>query len=363
MAFLLIVIFPDNNKSAITINDYAKLVSSFNKSNPGSGRDILSEEEKDRPMAYGLILSALAHHHKVIQSDVYITEMRNCGDWLLKNSDLDEDNIRGFGLADAWDAFGDGSINPPHQEYTITTAIAIKGLLDWLDADTEAPRDKIKLTVSSLLRPYLSGSQNSPSGIYSYSLNSNDLGYNVFNPAAFLAGQMQRYSQITEDEKEIIQNEADRIMRLLTKNHLLDHDSNWFWNYGQSNRLERPNDLIHAIYIMEGIREYSKYNGRESDKLIWPLIRGHLFAFFKNQRWCEHPDRSDCHNKKVRLWAMGMLLYFLSTEKDMPSEYMEILLDQLTEYRMSDGGFSDDKDYVRHDAHLLLGMSYYLFRP
>ena len=280
MAFLLIIIFSDNNKSDITIDDYAKLVSGLNKNNLGSGRDILSEEEKDRPMAYGLILSALAHHHRATQYDIYTTEMRQCGNWLLSNSDLNGDNIGGFGLADAWDAFGDGSINPPHQEYTITTAIAIKGLLDWLDADTEAPQEKIKLTVSSLLRPYLSGNYNSPSGMYSYSLNVNDLGYNVFNPAAFLAGQMQRYSQITEDEKEIIQNEADRIIRLLIRNHLLDHANNWFWNYGQSsNRLERPNDLIHAIYIMEGIREYSKYKGRESDKLIWPLIRGPLLRF------------------------------------------------------------------------------------
>jgi len=289
--------------------------------------------------------------------------MRLCGEWLLGNTDIDGDGIHGFGLADAWDAFGDGSVNPPHNEYTITTAIAVKGLLDWLDADPDAPQEKIKSTVSLLLAPYLSGQYNSPSGIYAYSLNSNDIAYDVFNPALFLAGQMQRYSKITENDTEILKNEADRNVKILVDNHLLDSNSNWYWNYGQSlEKLERPNDLVHALYIAEGVRDYINHNGSNADKIDYPRIRNHVFAFLIDGRWCEHFDRGTCHEKKVRLWAMGMLLYFLSTEPDIPSKYMDSLLDQLiADYKVEGGLLKDENQYVRHDAHLLLGISHYLF--
>ena len=111
-------------------------------------------------MAYGLILSSLANSYKAMaDDDIYTVEMRLCGEWLLGNTDID--GWMAY-MASAWLTLGMPlemeSVNPPHNEYTITTAIAVKGLLDWLDADPDAPQEKIKSTVSLLLAPYLSGS-------------------------------------------------------------------------------------------------------------------------------------------------------------------------------------------------------------
>ena len=353
----------NNSSYKLVESDFTRLFSTLNQVSLGKGKDVLGIEDKDRPMAYSLILSALSNYHQVSQDDVYITEIRNCGYWLINNSDIDRDGIYGFGLPEAWDAFGDGSVNPPHNEYTITTAIAIKGLLDWLDADSEAPQEEINSTINLLLQPYLSGLYNSPSGLYAYSLNENDLKYDVFNPAAFLAGQMQRYSQIAEHNSEDIQSEADRIIDLLVQNHLVDIKGNWFWNYGVLlDRLERPNDLVHAVYIIEGMREYIKNNGRKKRSLQWSYIRDHIFIFLQNQIWCERFDISNCNTKHVRLWAIGMLLYLFSTEPNIQDIYTDTLLRQLEQYKDTEGVFRDPDQYVRHDAHLLLGMSYYLFK-
>lgn len=343
---------------------YEFLLLSLNPENPGQGVDVFDEKIKDRPMAYGILLSAEANRFKYTGEIDALNIMRKCGNWLIKNADINKNGIYGYGLADPWDAFSDGFINPAHHEYTITTSFAVCGLLDWyqLEPDNEK-KELIYNTVKSCLTPYFDDSWDSPLGIPSYSLNENDKKYDVYNSAAMLAGQIQRFSQITTEEeiKILSSNKADKIIRIFIENVLIDKAGNFYWNH--SIQKEKPNDLVHAAYIIEGIRDYCNNNGNV--KVDFPKISDHILLFKPGRIWYEHADKI-YQNLKVnaRLWALGMMIFTLA--RDARFDLIEkTLLKQLAVYRKKDGHFrlktNDDRTLIRHEAHLMLGLSHYLF--
>src|SRR5690606_11942402 len=118
----------------------------------------------------------------------------NAGQWLLQHDDENQDGTIGWGVPVAWDAYGDGSVNPKDTEYTISTAIAVDALLSWLDFSDTSLHARILNTVEQSLEPYLDGSMRTPAGLLPYSLMPSDRKYDTFNPAAYLAGQLQRFS-------------------------------------------------------------------------------------------------------------------------------------------------------------------------
>src|SRR5690606_28257631 len=120
----------------------------------------------------------------------------NAGQWLLQHGDENQNGIIGWGVPVAWDAYGDGSINPKDTEYTISTAIAVDALLSWLDFSDADLRAKILDVIERSLEPYLNSSMRTPAGLLPYSLMVSDRRYDTFNPAAYLAGQMQRFSHL-----------------------------------------------------------------------------------------------------------------------------------------------------------------------
>lgn len=344
--------------------DYEAIVSTLDNTFPGRGSDHFSSKEKDRPMAYGLILSAEAWRYRHIQSAAAAQTMRQTGQWILDHGDVNDNGVTGFGLADAWDAFGDGTVNPANQEYTITTSMVVQGLMDWLAADPDAPKETIHRMIKACLEPYISAKANSPTGLYAYSLNPNDKEYDVFNPAVHLAGQIQRYSQIVEDVslKGRLQEDADRIMLIALKHRHKDRLGNWCWRYGLQSRLIRSNDLVHAAFIIDGIRLYCKYGGRYRERLQLPVVMKHLNAFVVNDRWIEHPST---RGGRARLWGLGMALYLLSSEP-VDVDGVESLIDQLRDYHTDEFGYAylpQQQSRVRHNAYLMLGISRYLFQP
>ena len=69
-------------------------------------------------MTYGLVASAAAAAGDDTTADM-------AADWLIDDMDSG-----GWGTAWTWDPFGDGSTTPADTPYSVTTAIAIQGLLD-----------------------------------------------------------------------------------------------------------------------------------------------------------------------------------------------------------------------------------------
>ena len=353
------------NKPINARKTYFEILDCLDKNFPGRGIDVFDTKIKDRPMAYGILLSAEANRFRHTGELDALEFIRKCGDWLIENADLNRNGIFGYGLADPMDAFSDGYINPAHHEYTITTSFAVAGLLDWYQLEPDSDRKTtIYCTVRECLTPYLDGSWDSPLGIPSYSLNENDKKYDVYNPAAMLAAQLQRFSQITDEVliKRSMSMKANKIISIILENALFDLKGNRYWKYGI--QFQKPNDLVHAAYIVEGFRDYHLNEG--SVALDLHSIMNHLLLFMSGKVWYEHIDKSRQNSKRnARLWALGMLLYSLARDKRFDL-IDATLLTQLAVYKKNDGHFmlktNDDRVLIRHEAHLMLGLSFYLFR-
>lgn len=344
---------------------YSKVLENLDPEFPGYGVDVHDSVKKNRPMAYGLILSAEANRYKHTGDPAALKLVRTCGNWLVNNSDRNNNNVTGYGLADAWDAFADSSINPIHQEYTITTAVVAKALIDWWEIEKNSVKAKKSLTTAlNCLLPYLNDTFDSPSGIPAYSLNLNDRKYDVFNPAVYLAGQMQRmsYSIKNDSLSALLAGKSKNIISILFKYSLRDINNSIYWDYAiQQNR---PNDLIHMAYIVEGLRDYKNYGGEL--EVPWDHVINHIFLFKPRNKWFERVEKK-YHNQEenVRLWALGLLMYTLAKE----GEFQIIestLFPQVALYKKEDGMFkfkeNDERSMIRQDAHLLLGLSFYLFK-
>ncbi|MBL8287231.1 MAG: hypothetical protein JNL85_04530, partial [Rubrivivax sp.] len=248
---------------------------------PGHGvTDYPGHAEGDVPKAYAMVLLAelqrLDGHWRADEPNL----ARTAGRWLLDNADTNRDGIVGWGLPVAWDANDDGSVNPPHTEYTIATAIAIDALQSWAERDEEAPQDEIKRVVAAAIAPYLDPAMASPSGLAPYSLRAADRPYDIFNPAAYLAGQIQRASLAVDDfeTRARYAAAADRSMgAVLAHRRRTPDGGRWYWNYSVQQDL--PNDLPHAGYMIEGIRSYIEHGGRLADQFDWPAVLAHLADF------------------------------------------------------------------------------------
>ena len=92
----------------------------------------------DVPKGYAMVLLAELTYRRR-HRDHPLTLARTAGSWLLHHRDENRDGVIGWGVPAAWDAYGDGSTNPANTEYTISTAIVVDALLDWLERTVAAP--------------------------------------------------------------------------------------------------------------------------------------------------------------------------------------------------------------------------------
>jgi hypothetical protein len=260
---------------------------------PGRGvTDYPGNTEEDIPKSYAMVLLAELDRRSLPVESEWPDLGIAAGFWLLKNSDANNNGLKGWGVPVAWDAYGDGSVNEASTEYTISTALVIHALLDWMQRDPGSPRSEILKTVEAAIEPYLKSSVRSPGGLFPYSLREVDYGYDTFNPAAYLAGQVQRFSCIVSDDKQRkkMRDAADLTMAALLKERRISKDTGaWFWNY--SVQEDSPNDLPHASYIAEGISTYCRNGGRLTEEFKLPLIFEHLNEFIPED-----------HSKPVRGW-------------------------------------------------------------
>ena len=259
-----------------------KVIVSIDREHPGRGlADYPSDEPADVPKSYALILLGAIEQARAQR----LTEVNalgvNAGNWLLENADANNNGIIGWGVPIAWDAYGDGSVNPENTEYSISTAIAVDALLGWADYVDEWKKAEILSLVEKALEPYLPSSMRTPAGMLPYSLLANDRKYDTFNSAVYLAGQMQRFAVITPqvELKEALMSAADSTMSALLRNKKIAEGSgSWYWNY--SIQEDNPNDLPHAGYIVEGVLTYIDNKGRLASDFDRQKIFQHLMDFF-----------------------------------------------------------------------------------
>lgn len=300
-----------------TEKEYIRVKNSLNIKRPGFGKsDYGNHDIVDIPKAYAMFLSAELMKYQSLNGNYDLKMATNAGQWLLKNSDLNNNGIVGWGVPIAWDAFGDNSINEKNAEYTIATGIVLNSLMDWMElAPKKAPHKKIHSILRQAIKPYLDNDIFSSTGLFNYSLKLVDRKYNCFNPAVYIAGQMQRYSMFARNKefKNKIKKSVDKVMRAAIKYKKVDARGGWYWSYSVEED-NVPNDLAHAGYVIDGIMTYINHAGTLKEQFDKKAILKHLEYFYdKNGSvWYFHP--SFYKNKKLspRLYGLGMILYIYS---------------------------------------------------
>lgn len=337
----------------------------LDKTLPGFGlTDYPSDTPDHIPKGYAMVLLGEIDRGRVIGAGGVPDPGPAAGFWLLDHADQNGDGVIGWGVPVAWDAYGDGSVNPANTEYTIATAIVIHALLDWMEASPQAPRQRIVDVVGNALLPYLDPLMRTPAGLLPYSLRDSDRPYDTFNPAAYLAGQMQRFSRMTPDAKmsSKLRAAADATMQVLLDQRQITPDgAGWYWNYSIQESV--ANDLPHASYIVDGIITYMAYAGRLSDSFERAKVSAHLMDFPDSatgavRAWPRfRPDVT----VPARLYDLGIAMHVACAEPALTS-MRGILFAQLPAYRDADGHYR--KYPMATDQRNLVVTEYenYLFR-
>jgi len=331
---------------------------------PGFGiTDYPGHAEGDVPKSYAMVLLAelerLGSDWRGHQDNL----ARAAGRWLLEHADSNADGVIGWGLPVAWDAYEDGSVNAPHTEYTIATAIVLDALLTWAEQDLHAPADLIRRTVTAAIAPYLNPAQRSPSGMAPYSLTVADRRYDTFNPAAYLAGQIQRASLQVTDRRLRAQYSAtaDATMRaLLQHRRVAAGTGHWYWNYSVQQAL--PNDLPHAGYVVAGIRAYIEHGGRLGDEFDWYAVLGHLNDFRGEAgRVRAFPTFVTGLKMAARSYDLGFALHLACTESAIEG-LVPAWLEALPRYRAEQGRYLKHPSGTSSTALVINEYEAYLYR-
>jgi len=308
----------------------------FDPVHPGRGRDgHTGNQILDHAMAYALFASSaryLGLHE----------EATNARSWLIDDA-AKPDGQTGWGLPFSWDAFADGDPNPIETIYGITTALAVRALLDC------AEKGKVPVQAISALENYLRFSNRTDDGVYFWYSNQRCDAKSVFNVTAMLAGQYARagfllgrndFMQIAEAAaKDIVAN------RRQSRN-------GFYWNYGPE--VARPNDAVHAAYTVLGLLEVQRWLGIDLDLKTATMYLRKFFRDGKPYEFVRHDGLEEKRFKKAaRPWGVGALLMVACEAEDKH-------LQSLSEAYLADRStyvVTDELFFPRQFAHIAWGLA------
>ena len=315
----------------------------FDTAHPGRGPDSHFAEPTDQAMAYALYALAAAEMKDPDRAKI-------AADWLVGNSRQSKGT--GWGLDWSWDAFNDGSTNPADTIYGITVALAVRALLD---TNEVAPNPVYAATARAALDTYAAAFvETRTGGFFPYSLEAADR-KDVHNVNAALAAQYGRMGVM--QDVPVFRELAHKAAQHIWANRIEKEGEVW-WPYGEHSN--RPNDSVHASYVVDGLAGVSRTVGFEAN--LAPALR-HLKGFTRNGKVFEFPHAPGVPTKSVdrpaRLWGVGMLLFVLADAGE--REAAEAMLPALSAYQTAPGVYGvtpDDGRFMpRHQSHLLWGLA------
>ncbi|HRN87731.1 MAG TPA: hypothetical protein PK271_03940 [Hyphomicrobium sp.] len=305
-AGLLFVSRSSNEPSDLLKDVYER----FDPEAPGRGLlDYPENPVADIPKGYAMILFAELERGRHGIRPEFPNLAHVAGHWLLDNAHLDPSGVAGWGVPAAWDAYGDGSINPASTAYSISTGIVVDALLDWMETDPSSPGERVLTTVHAALKAFAPEALRTPSGLLPYSLVETDRQYDTFNSGAYLAGQMQRFAKYGGDDRKLFEDAADATIASLVQHRQLSENGHWYWRYSIQENVS--NDLAHASYIVSGIDTYVAEGGALSEKIDLKAVLGHLGDFVDDQGTVRGwPKFQTNIESPPRLYDIGMALTF-----------------------------------------------------
>lgn len=374
---------------------YLQLLTRFPADRPGYGLDGYQSATDDQPMTCGYYLSAeslRARHEKAQGSAAAYedakTHVRTAAGWLVENRDLDQDGKSGWGLPQDWDAWADGTVNPPHQPYTITTAIVLTGLLDALqvpEAFDERERKEIVTLIRDVVLRWCNEvwSEGYGGGYFWYSPSQADEIFGVNAPAMFLTPLVRLLAEhpeaLSAEEGRLVQGRADALAAAIVHTVAL-RDGEPFWKYAPvPNRLDhdKPNDLVHHVYTLFGIERYRDWEGGRVE-IPWPrdaavqsvdrFLQWSAGKTPEPRRILELPEFDAPKGGGARLWGAGTMLgfYGYAGANAKAGQVFGLIAKDYGPFPdlrwVPAAPGSNTPSYLRHDAHILYGLALVLFR-
>lgn len=344
-----------------------------------------------QPMTYGLLLMSECGWYRYLPSEEGRRRLREALHWVIRNPDLDEDGLVGWGLPNAWNAFGDNSVNPPNHPYTITSAIVAEGLLEaidlhrdlremspFLDRDMAIAREEL-LDFWRRWSACLWTDQGSESFFW-YSPSTEDAN-DVCNVNGFMIGMsVHLLSQpwIRSNHAirtDIIEKTKKAARSILSRTELRKNLP--FWPYMPvPNRYHEntPNDAVHHAYIVWGLERLR--DSRLLPPCEFPYSKSAAMAtvgtFIEGGRLFDYPrdefysaDLKDPRNRPMRLWGAGALLAIVAEQNHEDRGLIDPILSNLSMHYgtfpalgVFPVDFSSDRRYIpRYGSHLLWALS------
>lgn len=306
----------------------------------GCGPDKYSKESSAHPMAFALIATAGAKSGNTNAATA-------AANWLVANS-TDQHGATGWGLGFAWDAFNDGSENPPDTIYGITTALAVAGLVDAYESTKKAEYLSTAVNALEDYARYVSD------GCFWYSNQRSDSAC-VHNVSAMLMGQYARVGALAGRDDFI--DQARNAHANLLDNMRSTASGEPYWSY--STERERPNDAVHAAYVVQGLAEYARATG--TGFVSAPHI-DYLTSFIGDGAVLEFSPHHKVDNRRARLWGVGQILYTLSDlgRTDLAARFITAITSDYTYGgRLVALPEQQDPAPVRMVAHVVAGMARY----
>lgn len=323
----------------------ASILGSLDPDCIGCGPDAYTQEYAPHAMAYALLAGTGA-----LLDDKGLSQ--EAADWLVQHSQLTDTSV-GWGLGFSWDAFGDGSVNPISTSYGITTALAVRGLLDVYEkTEVELYRD----TAVSALTSYLPSHTVTDDGVFFWYSDQEADAFNTFNVGAMLIGQYARAGKLTGNDE--FTKIADLAAANLLANELTSDDVS-YWHYSAVEA--KPNDAVHAAYIVQGLIDYTEASDVAID--VGPAV-AYLRSFLTTEGVMEfspiHAYEPPGEEQVARLWGVGMLIHVLADSGD-PSSAMTAA-ESLANYEGADGKLlnrpsAEGASEPRMTAHAALGLA------
>jgi hypothetical protein len=361
--------------------EYEQLLALFPEDRQAYGKDAFRGYTGDQPMTLGLVVSAEAIHYSHLPNDESRRRVRAGVRWLLDHCDLDHDGAPGWGLPQPWDAWSDGTENPPNHPYTITTSIVMNGLLDSLRAGdlwSSAEKTEIHNVLVRVSRRWCRElwSEGFGGGYFWYSPRVTDNTFGV-NAASMFLGSLTRLlaeqgEALTDKDRKLFTARRDAQAKAVVSTAEL-RDGAPYWKYAPlPNRYNKvtPNDLLHHVYTLWGIESYRDVQGpvaipwtrAEAVKSVDQFWHAGAPAEFSQ-------DSGPLAKQPARLWSAGMMLAFYArwgNEKQTKDCFRSIHDRYGSWPRIKLHSAAENADasfYPRQAAHVLYGLSLECYQP
>ncbi|HWR14178.1 MAG TPA: hypothetical protein VN577_05090 [Terriglobales bacterium] len=354
-------------------SEYLQLLSRFSVESPGFGPDAFFEDISDQPMAVGLLLQAEDLRYRATYTDDSKTRIRAAVRWLFTHADDDHDGTPGWGLPEPWDAFSDGSSNPANQPYTITTALALEGLLDaaaspelWNSQDRAAIQELVKQVVMTWCEKAWSTRESG--GFFWYSTSVLDAKF-VPNVSAMMSGVGARLLRehpnwLSVEDRKLLRTRIDDSVRSIINTATI-RDQAPFWTYNVPVDHPDPNDLVHHVYILWGLEVYRAGGGTVPIPWMRADALRSIRMFWRDGTLHQMPADVTYGNVYDSLgaeaWGAGMALAFTARwgSADDASAIRHYILTEYGEYPdiRRYPGSQDTNFYRRWAAHMLWGIA------